>query len=112
MKQHDEKIYRKSPGKPTLDALRSQLTRLRQDYERFAGKDLASDLKRTLEIKIAGLEAEIAESVRAANAAAAAEEDSRDNGPDETAKAPHTAAVMKRGAGTRSIPPRFRALRK
>lgn len=109
MKQHDEKIYRKPSGKPTLEALKSQLIRCREDYARMSSKELASDLRRALKIKIADLEAQIAEANRANAAAAAARSEDEDVGSAPPAE--HQAAAARRSAGSRAIPPRFRAIR-
>ncbi len=102
MKQYDERIYRKSAAKPTLEDLRAQLMQCRQDYERLADRMVADDLKRALQTKIADLETQIADAKRRAT-----EAPSRD--PDRLALAP--------GAATRSFErrragkPRMRATR-
>ncbi|MBI1209324.1 MAG: hypothetical protein GC191_18825 [Azospirillum sp.] len=105
MKQHDERIYRKSGGRPTLQTLRSQLARCREDYERFAGKETTVDLRIALRAKIAALELEIAQATKAA---ATQTNRPTDPGSDDDAN-PRSYTGPHRAAATRLIPPRFRA---
>jgi len=110
MKQHDEKIYRRSGGKPTLEALRSQLSRCKEDYQRFAAKEVTSELRLALKAKITALEAEIAQATKN-EALSHPAPDLPDDGDDSDyvrvppAGGPHRAAV------SRAAPPRFRPRR-
>ena len=112
MKQHDEKIYRRSSGKPTLEALRSQLARCKEDYQRFATKEVTSELRQALKAKITALEAEIAQATKS-EALSRPAPDLADDGDDSdyvrvpppATGGPHRAAV------SRAAPPRFRPRR-
>lgn len=104
--RYDERIYRSPHGRPSLQTMKGQLERLRQDYQRFSGKDVSPGLRQALKQKITDLEAEIQqiEKAKAANAQAAAAEASEiDLELDEQAR---------RGGHrvSRRFPPRFRAM--
>lgn len=60
MRHRDERMYRKPQGKPSLEALKSQLIRCRQDYERLSQRHNTTQLCQALREKIVSLEAEIA----------------------------------------------------
>lgn len=111
--KYDEKFYRSTPGKPSLQMLRSQLERVRQDYERFAGKDTTSSLRVALKQKISELEAEIhqMERARAATAPSSSSPSASPADPEEAEGDGEGDAVGHRGraAASRRFPPRFRA---
>jgi|GEM_PF-4158589 len=114
MKHHDERIYRRPIGRPTLQALESQLARCRQDYDRMASKDISDALRTAMRERITALEADIAKIKRAAaNEAATASEDAGpDSDPGEGGHYHGAAGTGSTGsAGTRAIPPRFRPRR-
>jgi hypothetical protein len=116
MRHHDEKIYRRPTGRPSLKALESQLVRCRQDYERMSGKDISETLRVAMKEKIAELESEISRIKKtiAANAAATAMARTAEGEESGAASAIETAGGRRsfrqtQGTGTRAVPPRFRA---
>jgi len=83
MRNRDERMYRKPQGKPSLEALKSQLIRCRQDYERLSQRHNTAQLCQALREKIGSLEAEIARVERIVSQQRRREEEvaDRDSGP-------------------------------